>query len=469
MTRGICDVQAYLPSTRLARASIVEAHRWAQPARKASGTLATANWDEDSVTMARAACAGLADPAPALAFCSTTAPFADRSNAGLIRQSLDWPETTAVADHGGSLRAASSALLAQLAGNATDAVVVAADKRLAKPGSGQELGFADAAVAVRTGDDNVAAEYLGGVSHSRDFVDHYRASDQPFDYDFEARWVRDEGVQALVPGVIQSLLNELSLPGDSVKHLVANLPRRARASIACAAGLSAARLDSALDDAVGDSGTAASLLALAETMELAAVDDIVIVVTFGQGVDVLVLRVLQTLDSGIRRGLAAGRHADNYLRFLSLRGLLELDWGKRAERDVRTAQSSYYRERDQISAFVGGQCPHCGTVQFPRTKACVNPACRRLGEQRPYSLADATGTVKSFTEDWQAYSPDPPLIYGNVSFAGDANVLMQFTDTGSGEVAVGAAVTPEFRIKDIDHQRAYRRYFWKATLAGAAD
>jgi uncharacterized OB-fold protein len=176
----------------------------------------------------------------------------------------------------------------------------------------------------------------------------------------------------------------------------------------------------------------------------------------------MLLRAGATRPTGFAHALASGVADGNYLRYLSHRGLLKMDWGKRAERDVRTAQSAYYRERDQVSGFVGGRCTACGTIQFPRTRACVNPECRKFETQAPHPFADLTGTVKSFTEDWQAYSQAPPLIYGNVSFEGGANIFMQFTDAASGEVAVGDAVSMHFRIKDIDRNRGFQRYFWKA-------
>jgi len=73
--------------------------------------------------------------------------------------------------------------------------------------------------------------------------------------------------------------------------------------------------------------------------------------------------------------------------------------------------------------------------------------------------------VKSFTEDWQAYAPRPPALYGNVEFEGGGNLLMEFTDADSGELKVGMPVRFVFRIKDVDRLRAFRRYFWKATGA----
>jgi uncharacterized OB-fold protein len=102
-------------------------------------------------------------------------------------------------------------------------------------------------------------------------------------------------------------------------------------------------------------------------------------------------------------------------------------------------------------------------VQFPLARVCVNPQCRATDTQQPHRLADSTGRVKTFTEDWQAFAPRPPYVYGNVEFAEGGNLLMEFTDVEPGELAVGDPVRFEFRIKDEDRARGFRRYFWKAT------
>ncbi|MEO1421115.1 MAG: 3-hydroxy-3-methylglutaryl CoA synthase, partial [Pseudomonadota bacterium] len=63
MTLGISDIAVYVPRRRLQRKAIANAHAWAVPSLKgqASGTVAAANWDEDSVTMAHAACRQIVD------------------------------------------------------------------------------------------------------------------------------------------------------------------------------------------------------------------------------------------------------------------------------------------------------------------------------------------------------------------------------------------------------------------------
>ncbi len=467
MTLGIADIAVYLPRLRLQRAAIANAHAWAKPALKAAarGHIATANWDEDSVTMAHAAARRIDGGVASLRFCSTSLPFADRSHGALLVEALGLGAETATLDATASERAATSALLDALASDRAGVLVAASERRVSQPASDLEITRGDAAVAALTGHDDLVAKYVDGLTHATDFVDHYRSAESDFDYTFEERWVREVGFLEPLPGLIAGLLDRNGIQSDAVSRLIVNAPARLRATLAKRAGLTRAETSLSADERVGDAGSAMPLLGLAEALESAAAGDFLLVAGFGQGVDVLLLRATGRNTTAYSDAVASGVDDDNYLRYLSHRDLLPLDWGKRIERDVRTAQSAYYRQRDQITAFVGGRCETCGTVQFPRTRACVNPECRQFETQSPYSFADLTGTVKSFTEDWQAYSPAPPLIYGNVTFAGGANILMQFTDTDAGSVAVGDRVGMHFRIKDIDRARGYRRYFWKAVKA----
>lgn len=467
MTIGISSVGVYLPRTRLQRKAIADAHAWAVPSLKGlgKGQLSVANWDEDSITMAHAAARALpGDATRALTFCSTSMPFADRSHASLLVEALQLPTNARTQDVSGSSRAATAALLDAFEHDSMGSIVVAAEKRLAKPGSPLELQYGDGAVALQIDDAALLAEYVAGNSFATDFVDSYRRNDAQFDYAFEDRWVRDEGVIGQLPAHIATLLGNAGIDAQDVTHLVANLPSRVRSKLATVAGLANADSAQRYEHEVGRAGCAESLIGLSEVLGTAAPGALILCIGFGQGADMMLLRATgagrdhDAFSAAVSRGAAD----ENYLKFLSHRNLLQMDWGKRAERDVRTAQSAYYRERDQISGFVGGRCTQCGTIQFPRTQACVNPECRAFGEQAPQPFADLIGRIKSFTEDWQAYSPAPPLIYGNIEFEGGANILMQFTDTQAGQVTVGDNVHMHFRIKDIDRARHFQRYFWKA-------
>ncbi|TLY64706.1 MAG: hypothetical protein E6K52_01070 [Gammaproteobacteria bacterium] len=491
---SIVSYGAYVPRLRLPRERIAAAMQWLKStsAARAAGSRAICNWDEDSLTLAvEAARACLlnagadADSPPPLcsvSLASTTLPFADRSNATLLAAALDLPVTVETADFSGSLRAGTTALAQAV--KRTDSglrLPVAADARLSKPGSAQELEYGAGAAALliapgvpggrEAGRDERDPRSLGdilSVSHlAADFVDHYRLSGESFDYALEERWVRDEAVNKLVPAVITKALEAADLSSSSIDHFVMAGSATAIKRIAEHSGLHRARIQDALRDDCGDTGAAHPLLLLAAAIETAAPGQHILAIGFGQGVDALVVRI-PTPKPAVRHrtvvdALARRKAEQYYTRYLSHSGLLEADFGMRAERDNRSAHSVAWRKHRQLTAFVGGRCRSCNTVQYPKSPACVNPQCRRIDTQTDYRLADVLGRVKSFTEDWQAFSPRPPSIYGNVEFEPGGNLLMELTDLDAGEVAVGMPVNFVFRVKDIDPMRAFKRYFWKAT------
>jgi uncharacterized OB-fold protein len=70
--------------------------------------------------------------------------------------------------------------------------------------------------------------------------------------------------------------------------------------------------------------------------------------------------------------------------------------------------------------------------------------------------------VRTWTADRLTFDPDPPAYFGTVDFDGGGRLLMDFTDVNAGCLQVGTRVEFHFRIKDVDSQRNFRRYFWKA-------
>jgi uncharacterized OB-fold protein len=114
-----------------------------------------------------------------------------------------------------------------------------------------------------------------------------------------------------------------------------------------------------------------------------------------------------------------------------------------------------------LTGFVGGICKDCGTIQYPKQHICINPECRSIGSQTDYSLSDCGAVIASFTIDWLAYSPHPPLVYGMVQFKNGAKVMLEFTGFHPDEIEVGMNVKMVFRVKDIEKQRNFRNYYWK--------
>jgi uncharacterized OB-fold protein len=121
---------------------------------------------------------------------------------------------------------------------------------------------------------------------------------------------------------------------------------------------------------------------------------------------------------------------------------------------------------EQTAGFYAGRCGRCDTVQFPQLQYCVNTECGApAAEFETISLIDEPGEVFTFTSDWLYYYPAPPLNVGFMQFENGARVMMEMVDIGNDGLAVGMPMRNVFRVKEIDQQRGYRRYFWKATPA----
>lgn len=475
--RGITAFGAYVPRRRLLRRAIAAAHAWTSPnAVAAEGTRAICSQDEDSITMAVAAGrhalhAAAATDIEKLLFASTSMPFADRQNAALIGEALALPTALRSLDIGGSQRCGTGALLSALEGDQTT-LVIAAEQRRARPGSAQEQHYGDSAVALVTGSGELLARFIGSHSVSVDFTDHYRSSGADFDYVLEERWVRDEGHLKLIPPAIAGLLEQCDVAAAQIDHfIVGGVGLRNAQTIASRCGI---RTDAVADDLsrqCGDTGSAHPLLLLALALETARPGAHILVTGFGQGCDALLFTATDAVGRavnthGVSAALAAGIEDDNYLRYLSHTGAVKLDWGMRAERDNRTAQSAFNRHRHTVTGCIGGRCSRCRTPQFPKTRVCANPECRATDTQVDEPFRDKAASIKSYTEDWLALSYNPPLMYGNVRFAGGGVTMLEFTDFAPGELQVGTALSLQFRIKDHDEKRGFHRYCWKAAPGG---
>lgn len=477
--KGILAFGAYLPRLRLDRQAILAANGWFNPGLKglAKGERAIANWDEDAITLAVEAARdalGASDRKAlrALHFASTSFPFDDRQNSGVIAQALNLSADLASLDLGGSLRAGSSALASALAGQAGGPVlVVAADKRRAKAASNPEITYGDGAAAFLVGPGPGLARLIGSASETVDFVDHYRGQGRPFDYQWEERWVREEGYQKIVPAVVKRLLERTGVAPESISRftLPCTLPKVPQA-VAKRIGIAETAAIDTLHAKAGDTGAAHPLLLLALALEEAKPGERILACGFGQGCDALLFEAMPALAArpkgrGVAGSLARRKAETNYARYLTTNDLITIERGLRAELDKQTALTTLYRNRDMLLGLVGGRCTVCGTRQFPKSNICVNPNCHAHHTQEDQPFADMTGRLLSYTADQLTYSPDPPAYYGMVQFDEGGRMMIDFTDIDAGTLEVGQAMRMVFRVKDYDPQRGFTRYFWKATPA----
>jgi len=483
---GITSYGAYIPRLRLSRSAIVQGMGWFAPAIMAvsQGERSMCNWDEDSITMAVAAvrdCVRGMDKKriDALYLASTTLPFTDRQNAGVVASAMNFGKEIVTADFTSSQKVSTTALITALeavkGGDRKEIVVAATDKRKTKAAYFYEMWFGDGAAALSVGSDNVIAEYKGSFTLSDDFVDHYRGSDSEFDYMWEERWVRDEGYGKIIPLAIKGLFEKLHITMEDVDTLIYPCFFKAdHKKIAKLLGATPEKLVDNLHGVCGETGTAHPFVMLVKALETAKPGDRIVVAGYGQGCNALYFKVtdgITTLSKrkGFKGSMANRKVVDNYPKWLKFREIVETEMGIRAESASQTAMTVLYRKNKMILGLVGGKCTKCGTPQFPRMDICVNPGCGAVYTQADYEFADIPARIKSFTADMLAVSVDPPAMYGMIQFEGGGRFMADFTDCSQDELKVGLPLTLEFKRRNVDRERGMVNYFWKAVPVPGGD
>jgi 3-hydroxy-3-methylglutaryl CoA synthase/NAD(P)-dependent dehydrogenase (short-subunit alcohol dehydrogenase family)/putative sterol carrier protein len=483
---GITSYGAYIPRLRLDRMAIFQAMGWFAPAimMVAQGERSMCNWDEDAITMAVTAsrdCLQGQDKQKldALYLASTTLPFADRQNAGIVSAALNLKDELITADYTASQKIATTALITALdavkGGERSNIMVTATDRRETKTAYFYEMWFGDGAASLTVGDSDVIAEFKGSYSVSLDFVDHYRGADKQYDYFWEERWTRDAGYGLIIPKVVNGLFDKLGITMDDVDKLVYPCFFKGdHRKIASKLGAAPEKLVDNMHEVCGETGAAHSFMMFISALEQAKPGDRILMCGFGQGANALYFEVTENIAKlsprkGVAGSLANKKSIDNYHKWLEFRDLIKTEMGIRAEAPTQTATTVLWRKNKMLLGLVGGKCRECGTPQFPKSDVCVNPECGAFHSQDDYEFADVTAKVKTFTGDMLSVSVDPPAIYGMVQFEGGGRLVADFTDCELSEVKVGLPVTMEFKRKGVDKERGFVNYFWKAVpVPGAA-
>jgi 3-hydroxy-3-methylglutaryl CoA synthase len=475
---GITSFGACIPRLRLNRIAIAQSMGWYAQALQAlaKGEKSFCNHDEDSLTMAVAAARGCLQQSDkkdisSVFLCSTTLPFADRQNATILSTALNLREDLVNADLTSCLKAGTTGLVTALrlskSGNES-ILVVAADKREAKPASPYEMYFGDGAAAILVGTQKVIAEFIDSYSISCDFIDHYRGAGRIFDYTWEERWIKDEGYGKIIPAAIAALLKKQNIaPADIDKFIFPCPFKSERLSIAKKIGAAPEKIIDNLHDVCGETGAAHPLVMLAYALTKAKDGEKILVASFGQGCDALLFQVTAEIKNLSAQGsfvqsLNNKKTINDYCKFLAFRGLMPVEEGIRAEVPNQTALSTLWRNRKMIMALVGGKCRECGTPQYPKMDICVNPDCGALHSQDDYEFADIPAVVKTFTGDMLAASAEPPAISGIIQFTGGGRFMVDFTDCELADIKVGMPVKMVWRRKLLDRDRGFSGYFWKA-------
>ena len=268
---------------------------------------------------------------------------------------------------------------------------------------------------------------------------------------------------------ISQALEKFGIAAAEVDHVLIPLPGRSLPpKLVKAIGFNEKAVANTLYANVGFTGSAHPFLMLADVLGKAKSGETILMVGFGQGADVLLFEATgksrkATSNLGFEGYLETKLADENYMRYLFHRGQLDLEKGMRAEYDEKQPGTALSRDRKAILGLIGGKCSKTGTIQFPKTDISVSQNDRAVHTQEDYPLSDKIAKITTFTADRLTYSPDPPSYYGMIDFEGGGRMISEFSDVSAEDVTVGRDMRMVFRIKAIDDQRNFIKYFWKAT------
>jgi 3-hydroxy-3-methylglutaryl CoA synthase len=443
--------------------------------RKAGGggEKAVANFDEDSVTMAVAAAMNCLDgvdraTVDGVLFASTSYAYKEKQAASIVAKALDLRRDVMTADFGDSLRAGTTALRAAVdavkAGSAHTVLVVASDCRMAAPRSALERALGDGAAALLIGGAAVAATVEHHHVIADEIIDVWRTEGDPFVHSWEDRFVVQHGYMSNIAEAVKGLEQKTGrAPRDFSKLVLYGPDARSHAAAARALGFDPkGRTQDPLFGRLGNTGAAFAPMLLAAALEQAKPGDTLLLASYGDGAEAFALTVTEHV-AALRGTRGVGWHLErraelaDYDKYLRLRSLQAWESDRRAGAGV--SATVHFRDRDEDISFRGHKCRRCGTVQFPFQRVCYT--CYAKDDFDQIRLSDKHGKLLSFTFDYFAGSPDPPLIVTMTEVDGGARVYLQMTDASPQEVKLELPV--EFTFRKIHEYGGTPNYFWKCT------
>jgi hydroxymethylglutaryl-CoA synthase len=442
---GVVAAATYLPKYRLTAEEIGRTQKRSTNSR---AQRRLAGFDEDALTMAVAAARKLPDlSVDQVLFCTTTPPYVGKNNASAAHAALNLPESTCAFDAGGSFRSAVGAF----ATARPRTLVLLADVSTSKPGAATELSHGDGAAAIAIGPaDESIAEIEKTVSITDEFLDHYRLSSSATLSSSEDRFAPSQYAPMLGQAIEQLGLTE-------VDHIVisAPAPRVAQMAQQRVAKIGPIRGQ----PGIGYAGSADLAIQISAVLATAQAGQSILAISLADGVDAVLLRCTELLEENRPQTLPAADDgvAPPYIDALVWRGLLEREPPRRPEPNQVSAPASARSVRWKF-ALQAASCSSCGAVSAPPQKVCV-----RCGSQESTGAVDLSvrhATVKTFSVDRLAFSPNPPLIAAVVDFDGGGRLEVELTDTQPENVSVGQRVQMSLRRRHSSG--GVHNYGWKA-------
>jgi 3-hydroxy-3-methylglutaryl CoA synthase len=440
-----------------------------------AGERAVAGADEDALTMAVDAildCTRGMDRGSieALISATTTSPFAEKQLAAAAAAALDFGDNILTADLTASLKAGLTAvkLAADMvkAGSAKKVLVAATDCRLGTPLSATESNSGDGAAALLIGDKDAIATIEGFFSFATDFTDTWRPAGDKFVHVWSDRFTVAEGYTPMMQKAIAAAMKKFGVEAKDITKLVYSGPdARTHAAIAAALKFDPkTQLQDGLFGVMGNTGAAFPLMLLVAALEQAKPGDTILVAGWGDGVDVMLLKVTDAIEKardrhGVLGYLKSKKMLPSYVKYLRLRHLFYFEASRMTP--ITPGLAQLWRERDSMYRLHASKCKQCGWLEFPIRRIC--PKCYSKDSYEQVKLLDQKVKVYSFSTDTIPTIPevtDPPLGRAIVDFEGGARLELEMTDFGNiQDMKVGQPMEMTFR--RLERQGDVAAYAWK--------
>ena len=463
---GIADYGIYIPVNRLDRKVLAEAFN----KTVSSGEKSVANYDEDSITMSVAAaveCMQNNDAANlgAVFFATTTSPYKEKQGAAVLSGVLDVSQHIRTADFTDSLRAGSSAMLSAIdaASLGTQTLVAVGDCRLGAPDGENEINFGDGAAVFLLSNTDVIAKIVGSHSVAVDFHDAWRSDSDVFVRNWEERFCVTQGYIPFVVSAVQGVLEKTKLKPDQFAKIVNyGATERYQIDVALKLMFKHEQIQDGFFNATGNMGAAHAFVMLAAALDDAKPGDKLLLVTYGEGCDAIVLEVTEAIQNRkskrtVRQWLEHKKTNLSYTKYLRWRNLLHAEPPRRPEQK-RASQPDYFRKCKNNHALYGCRCKKCGIPQFPKERVCAN--CGAIDQMEAYKFLGRSAKIATFTMDYLTVSHDPPLVIVVVDFDGGGRLMTTLVDCDFDKVSVDMPVNMSYR--KIFTVEGAATYFWKA-------
>ena len=313
------------------------------------------------------------------------------------------------------------------------------------------------------GSENPAVTVEGSYSISSDFMDVWRAEDDPFPRSWEERFIITEGYMKTVHKGISGIMNKYQLKSEDFTKVVLYGPdpgSHSRTARSLGFDLKN-QIEPPPFATIGNTGAAFSSMMLISALENATAGNTILFAGYGDGCDVYILKVNEQIEGmkhrrGVKYHLSLRKSLPSYDKYLSFRDLVNKGVAAGATR--ATFLPWLWRDRKQILSLYGGKCKGCNTISFPIQRVC--DVCLKKDEFEEIRLSDKKGKVFTFNVDNLAPSAESPVVITIVDLEGGGRLRLEMTDCDPTEVKIGMDVELTFR--KMHDAMGIHHYFWKS-------